>query len=431
MIPPPPDGFTEDVPTSQSNIPPPPDGFTEDVGSPDGQSAAGDPQGKPQDWISKIYTPAIEGGAMTIGAGGGAALGSPAGPVGSVLAGSGMAAAMLPPAKRFAASIDQMRGINNPLNQPKPLFQQAKDAASDFGEGAVMETGGKVINAGAEAAAPYVKPIFRNVAQKLAKSGSFVSGAKPQDLMQAYDQGVVKTYGAPNLEKAGSIFEDAAHKAGVNTAPTLEATLDPQLTQARAKAMEVGQKLQAGQALTAQEALEARQAVDRISAATPVKDRKTLGALSDLRNQFQDALSQISPDLQDASRTYRQAIVKNNLSKPWPVNKNGTPSKLLPAINAAGSIVAGAAAHNPAVLGTAVAYPLATSPLAAGVTAATVGDASRAVGSIFKSPIGGRTVAAAIGDRTLTAAKAKDYLKQANGDKDKARELARADGWNF
>lgn len=424
MTPTPPPGFTLDEP-QDSSAPTPPPGFTLD------QPGQDQRQEKPQDWISKVYTPVIEGGAMGIGGAAGAIAGSPAGPVGAGLAGTAGAAAMYPPAKRFAASIDEMRGIQNPENQPKPLFQQAKDATTDFGTGVAIDAGGKAINAAAETAAPYVKPLFRGVANKMAKAGSFLSGAKPQDLMQAYDQGLAKTYGAPSMEKAGSIFEDAAQKAGVNTKPTLEATLDPQLTQARTKAMEVGQKLQAGGTLTPQEALEARQAVDRITAATPMRDRKTLSALGDLRSQFQNALTDVSPELQDASKTYRQAIVKENLSKPWPVNKNGTPSKLLPAINAAGSMMASGISHNPAVLGTAVAYPLATSPLAAGFGAAASGDAVRAAGSILTSPAAGDMVSSAVSNQVLTKSKAKEYLKKANGDREKARELAKADGWDF
>lgn len=419
------DGFVPD--SAPSN-----DGFVADGFVPDQPGQDQPIEGKPQDWMSKVYTPVIEGGAMAAGGAAGAVMGAPAGPVGAGLGGAGMAAAMYPPAKRFAASIDQMRGIDNPVNQPKPFFQQAKDITSDTGEGLAMEAGGRTINAGAEAIAPFAKSIFRGAAGKMAKAGSFVSGAKPQDLMQAYDQGLVKTYGAPSMEKAGSIFEDAAQKAGVNTTPTLETTLDPQLTQARQTAFEVGQKMQKGETLSPQEALSARQAVDRIQAATPMKDRKTLMALGQLRNQFQDALTKVSPEIQDASRTYRDAVVKDNLSKPWPVNKNGTPSKLLPAINAAGSIFASGAAHNPALLGTAIAYPVATSPLAAGASAAATGDAVRGAGSILKSSMGGKIIASAIGNKVLTdTSKAREYLRKANGDRDKARELAKADGWSF
>lgn len=389
------------------------------------------PQGKPQDWISKVYTPVIEGAAMTAGGAAGAAMGAPGGPVGAGIGGVGLAAAMYPPAKRFAASIDQMRGIQNPVNQPKPLLDQAKDVASDTGEGLAMEAGGRAISAGAEAAAPYAKSIFRGAAQRMSKAGGFISGAKPQDLMQAYDQGLVKTYGAPSMEKAGGIFEDAAQKAGVNTTPTLEATLDPQLTQARQTAYDVGQKMQAGKSLTAQEALSARQAVDRIQAATPAKDRKTLKALGDLRNQFQDALSQISPELQDASKTYRQAIVKKNLSMPVPVNKGGTPNKLTSTLFGVGGGLTGASQHSLEVPLAAGAGLFASSPLAQGIGAAATGDATRAAGSILASPIGSKTIAATVGDKILTESKAREYLKKANGDKDKARELAKADGWSF
>jgi hypothetical protein len=388
-------------------------------------------QGKPQDWASKIYTPLIEGGAMAVGGTAGAVMGAPAGPVGVGLGGAGMAAAMYPPAKRFAASIDQMRGIQNPDNQPQTLPQQASSVASDFGTGLGIEAGGRAINAGTEAAAPFLKPIVRGAAQKMSKVGSFLSGAKPQDLMQAYDQGLTKTYGAPSMAKAGSIFENAAQKAGVNTTPTLEATLDPQLTQARQTAYEVGQKMQAGNSLTAQEALSARQAVDRIQAATPVKDKKTLMALGDLRDQFQEALAKVSPELQDASNTYRQAIVKRNLLTPVPVNKGGSPNKLTSELLGIGGGLTGAYQHSLEVPAAAAAGLFATSPLAQGVAAASTGSAARGTGQFLSSPAGGKTVASVVANKVLTMQKAKQYLQQAGGDKDKARELAKADGWSF
>jgi U5 snRNP spliceosome subunit len=161
-IPPPPPGFTLDQNTDSGNVPPPPPGYTLD------QNTGNQPQGKPQDWASKIYTPVIEGGAMMVGGAGAAAL-----TAGNPIAAAAGGAAMYPPAKRFAASIDQMRGIDNPLNQPKSLSDQSKDVASDFGEGMQVEAGGQatgaVLNAATRAVSPYLAKAADSAAMRLGR----------------------------------------------------------------------------------------------------------------------------------------------------------------------------------------------------------------------------------------------------------------------
>jgi hypothetical protein len=382
--------------------------------------------GRPQDLVSKIYTPLIQGAAMTAGGAAGAVMGAPAGPVGSGLAGVGLAAAMNPPAKRFAASIDQMRGIANPLNQPKPLLRQAQDVAGDFREGVGIEAGGKVLNE----AAPLVKPLFRGAAKKMSNVGSVISGAKPQDLMQAYDQGLA-TYAAPGMAKAGRLFDDAAKAAGINPKPTLDAALDPALSTAKQVALEAGKKMESGAALNAQEALYARQATDRIIAGTAPKDKATLHYLSELRGQFDSALTTASPAMKEASNQYRKSIVKRNLLSPVPVNKGGTPNKLTSILFGLGGLLGGGTERSLAVPLKAAGALVAMSPLVQGFGASASGSAVKTAGRILKSSVGSRTISSAISDKILTESKAREYLKKSGGDRSKAREMAKNDGWSF
>lgn len=73
----------------------------------------------------------------------GAILGAPAGLVGSAAGGTALAAAMYPPAKQFANSIDRFRGMQpGEPDQATPLLQSVQD----FDTGLKMEAAGAVLN---------------------------------------------------------------------------------------------------------------------------------------------------------------------------------------------------------------------------------------------------------------------------------------------
>jgi len=129
--------------------------------------------------------------------------------------------------------------------------------------------------------------------------------------------------------------------------------------------------------LSPQEALQGRQAVDRIIAGTPQKDKPTLLQLGKIRDQFNEALANSSPEVSQASSDYADAILKRNLTKVMPVNKGGEYSKLAPYLAAAAGSAVGYGHHNTgegALAGGA--YLLGTSPLAMGAAATTMGAIS-------------------------------------------------------
>lgn len=245
-------------------------------------------------------------------------------------------------------------------------------------EGPLKEAIGPMVQA-AVAGAPGTtegQAITGAIGKGLAKVGQAFSGAKATDLTKAAQKGY-STYAAPNMENASAQFGSALEKSGINTTPSLEATLDPQLGFARTVAMKAGEKLDQGLALNGQEALQARQAVDRVIAGTPAKDKPTLLALGNLRQKFNQVLNERSPEVGAASRTYADAILKNNLTKPMPVNKGGEYSKLAPYLAAAAGSALGVKGHN---AGEGIlaggGYLLGTSPLAMGVAATTIGAIS-------------------------------------------------------
>jgi len=92
--------------------------------------------------VSKyLVRPLVEGGAMTLGAGAGAAVASPAGPIASGLAGVVGGAAMYPPAHEAVNRLDELLGISG---MQKPVGDLEK-TLGEFQTGLGIEMGGKVL----------------------------------------------------------------------------------------------------------------------------------------------------------------------------------------------------------------------------------------------------------------------------------------------
>lgn len=223
-----------------------------------------------------------------------------------------------------------------------------------------------------------------------ARFGEALTGAKAKDLEQAAKQGL-STYKAPSMEEAQNIFGRALKAEGIASKRPLEQIIDPQLSNARDVAITAGKKFEdfmggSGVAPTVEELLRGRQAVDRIYNATPLIDRSTRAELATLRTGFDDMLSTVSGKLGEASKTYRQSIVKSNILNPFRITKQGQMSAVAPMIaTLAASAGLGSGHKGESGLG-ALGYLAASSPLIAGLAATSGGSAAQAINSIAQNP---------------------------------------------
>jgi hypothetical protein len=207
----------------------------------------------------------------------------------------------------------------------------------------------------------------------IAKTFEAVAGPKANVYEQAMRQGL-KTYTAPSMEEAEQGFENALTKEGIGR-PPVQNIYDPQLAQARDTAKSVMEKVRSGplvkgiSPVNPEEALRGKQAIDRIIAATPQGDKGALTEMYKDRDTLNDILSNVSGPLSDASKNYRQAIVKKSLMSPLRVTKAGKPSAFITILSALDAL--GANSLKP------LAYPLATGPAATGLAATAGGDIMR------------------------------------------------------
>lgn len=192
---------------------------------------SGQPQAQPSlaQNISSYARPALETLGSMGGAIAGAGVGIPTGPgaIASSIAGGGLGYA----AGRQAANIlDEYLKVR----QTPPLSQQFMNTAKDTAVGATGQALGLGMGAGMSA-----------VGKGLTKVQAAISGAKASDLQRAAVKGY-STYSAPSMDEASAGFGKALQKEGINTTPSLESTLDPQLAQARDTALKYGKKLDGG-----------------------------------------------------------------------------------------------------------------------------------------------------------------------------------------
>jgi hypothetical protein len=219
-----------------------------------------------------------------------------------------------------------------------------------------------------------------------AKFAEALTGAKANVLEQGARQGL-STYAAPSLPKAQEIFGQALGPEGQSAVRQgASEAFDPSLGKARALATEIGTKLEQGKPISAIEALQARQATDRVISATPITDKLSRNALYGWRNQFDNELSSQSGPLADASRTYRQAIVKDTLLNPLKITKQGQISQVAPMVaTLAASAGAGSGHRRGAGMG-GLGYLAASSPALAGLAATTGGSVAQGLNAIAKNP---------------------------------------------
>lgn len=224
---------------------------------------------------------------------------------------------------------------------------------------------------------PGERTIGQSIGKGLAKVGQAFSGARADTLEQAAKQGY-STYSAPSLQKAKEVFSSVLGPEGqAAMKQTAAQSFDPALGSARSLATDIGTKLESGESISAIDALKARQATDRVISATPLWDTKARASLFDWRNAFDDVIKTQNGPLKEASTIYRKAVVKDALLKLLPVNKHGEYSRLAPMLASIAGGVGGVSGHSTkgGIIGTA-GYLGATSPLAMGLAATTLGSIS-------------------------------------------------------
>lgn len=209
------------------------------------------------------------------------------------------------------------------------------------------------------------------------KAAETLSGLK-RDITQTVFKKGIGAYNAPSLPKAQQIFGEALGpegRAALAEQGKAANAFDSELSNARAKAIEIGTKIENGETVTAIDALEARQATDRVISSTSWKDKKARELLFGWRNLFDNELAgQSGGKLADASRTYRSAIVKDKITTPTRMNKSGEASAFLPMILGSGPLGIGYATGNTKRGAQATAMGLAaSSPMVWGAGAAALG----------------------------------------------------------
>jgi hypothetical protein len=309
-----------------------------------------------------------------------------AGALGGVPA-AGLAAGTYAIGKRLA---DLKRGIGAPIGTP---FQEAKGPMIDAATAGLMQEPALLKNLTPKdmpgigaMATPGVQKVIdlggrvaQSVKNGLFKSGQTMAGPKADTFKQAYDQGLVKTYSAPNMEKAQNIFGNALGpegQAALKESENAAEAFDPALSKARETAKKIGSMIEKGETVSAEQALQARQATDRIISSTPENDKMTRDVLYGWRNRFDNELSSQSGKLADASRTYRKAIVKDQLTNLTRMTKNGRPSAFLPLVLGAGGR---------GLEGIVNTLGL-TSPLAWGLGVSSAGSAVRGLNKLADNP---------------------------------------------
>lgn len=231
----------------------------------------------------------------------------------------------------------------------------------------------------------------------LAKAAQTFSGGKAGDFIEAAKKGYA-TYGAPSMQKAKTIFKSALAKLPGEDVPatiheTIKSALTPEASAGNKYLMDISKRLDAGELIDARQALKAKQALDDVIETVPYQQKLRRQKLFDLKSTFDDILSNQSGPMKKASNIYRSAILKDNLTKPFPVNKNGEYSRLAGMLSTLGaSVGTGIGLHKGGseggVLGglTPLATAVALSPLALGGAATTAGAASRGLMKLGENP---------------------------------------------
>lgn len=298
-----------------------------------------------------------------------------------------------------AATGEFAREAANTVVDPSQVPQTALGRfASTVGAGVAQEP--KILNA--IPGVPQVSEMMGNLASKaekgIAKTAQVLSGGKAGDFLETVKKGF-STYAAKSKEDAGAAMGRVIDKLpGKSATPTMAehiaGAITPESSAGNKFLVDIGKRIDDGELINARQALKAKQSLDDVIDTVPIWQTKRRAKLFDLKNTFDDVLSNQSGALKKASNDYRGAVLKDNMTKFLPVNKHGDYSRIAPMMASVASAAGvGAGTHKAGVEGgifgalTPIAAMIALSPGSLGAGAATAGAAKQAINAIGQNPL--------------------------------------------
>jgi hypothetical protein len=391
-----------------------------------------------RDAIGDIARPLLEGG----GAVAGGMIGSPMGPLGA--AGGGVLG--------FAAGKAGADFLDRGLGR-KPLLTNLPEAAREVGNNLVS---GVAAEATGQAAGKLIPPLLRGFGNVGAKLGEWSTAIPEKDFYTVAKNPVSILPGT--LGKAGQKFESAMSNAGISSEMTPEAI--ERLRNPGKYAFDTFSKLKTQGSITPQEALHGRQSLDAVYPVPNKKNGSYIRMLDEMRDTFQSVIANSSPELKAASKDYAIAKSGSKFQSLFPRTNSGKPAYFR-----TGAILTGLATGHPGAM-----FGI---PAVSGVTAAGAGMTGSVARSVLRNPAAKRLLFSRTGEAAskflpgrevvnpgnqmqqtpdgendsspenqivqrslqhsksipqeirLTKEKAREFLDEANGDKELARKLAR------
>ncbi len=278
------------------------------------------------------------------------------------------------------------------MNLPRIGAETLADTAPSFiSKGAILTAGGL---RGLKLASPLIKA----AGSGLAKTGESISG------MEYKNPGILKKIGSDpsflfsNGKEAASPLYEAGKQVGGDMGPLAEIP--------DKKAMvKIAYKMAKDGTLNPTQALESRKELSNL------KNSVTDGFFRKATAKFNEIAK---PIFADADAMHAQGIQASEARRLLPVNKYGGTSVAKSILGSIGGIL-------PTV---------AMSPLAQSGAAAAAGTAAKIISPLINNATKAGPVLAGI-TKTLTEDKARDLLREAKGDREKARELAKQRGYEI
>lgn len=286
---------------------------------------------------------------------------------------------------------------NLPLDLIKGTPRIAADTMAEVAPEFISR--GSMVTAGALKGVKAALPAIRAVGRGAARAAESISGLEyktPGVLKEVFNK--PKLLFAPGKEKAEY---EAAKKIGGEVRESLLQI--PEKSKMVKKALQMAEK----GGLNPTEALEARKEL------ASIKKQVTGEFFRKATDKFNEIAK---PVYGEADTAYKEGIKAEALRAVLPVNKGGGTSIAKTTL---------ATFMNKALLP-------AMSPIVQGATAASLGAVAKAVAPIINAPAkSAAVIQVAKMVKKLTEDKAREYLRKAKGNKDKARSFAKEDGWEI